>query len=344
MKTKIILIILVELIAFMAPLGVLAKSGRVLNFAKDINWGEIFPMKIAGMEVTSGDQYDGGNMSETEGEGSMDCECPLFVLNRKRKGVPFGMWVPDKFIETVHTPYYSPMMGDYIAEGAGVAFNVGMSDSTGTGGRNPQNEMFQNAHVWTNAAWKILGSQFTDQCFKDSETNFDLAYMTELDSMWADDAETMILQPEVLLFATVPGQLACVVDAAATILQNPIKYLHWCVASGGSIFPLTGNTDDANLVQGNSTIAAKMIFKMYRMGLWCDPAQTLCFCVNTVIWDKTHLKIHNARPKVRTKAWPVGTTQFFYSKGLNTQGRNPADEFLWVIFRKFTCCKGSTVQ
>ena len=42
------------------------------------------------------------------------------------------------------------------------------------------------------------------------EGSLDLAYLTEVDPLWADDELTAILNPEAVLFANAPAKAACV--------------------------------------------------------------------------------------------------------------------------------------
>ncbi|SPP25049.1 conjugative transfer protein [Orientia tsutsugamushi] len=57
----------------------------------------------------------------------------------------------------------------------------------------------------------------------------DIAYLTEFDSLWSDDAKSAILNSETLLFQNVAAYQACIADCmscSAGLLAS--DYAFWC--------------------------------------------------------------------------------------------------------------------
>ena len=166
-------------------------------------------------------------------------------------------------------------------------------------------------------------------------------YFTEWDAMWQTDTLTAIIEPEAALFANPVSQLACMGDAVAANLGFPLDSLFWCVGSGGSAYPMTGHVADDNTVQANSTIASRLIYRLNRLFMICDPGLgDGCGCTPTPIWVKSHYKMAVRRPGPAS-VYPLGRSATLYGAGVNIpyQGlMGPNDEFMWVVYRLKICC------
>src|SRR5665647_3062517 len=141
----------------------------------------------------------------------------------------------------------------------------------------------------------------------------------EVGSMWQNDELAAIIEPEATMFATIAMQLTCMADAASTNLGTPIDAMPWCIGSSGSSYPLTGHVDNDNIVQASNTVAARMIYKLCRLFMICDPANSYCAgsCTYTPVWIKSHYKMYAVRPSRTTTAHPVGISSKWYDSGLN---------------------------
>ncbi len=332
--SRYLLTILLSLLLPCPPAMAAVKSGTFINPITEVAWQEIFPIKIAGITIGGTDNYDAADPAT-----SPICVCPAPPPTYYRIGISVGFWEPARMIETVATPYYFPSMG----------FGLDM-DSTTKGflsGKNysldsalPDQSTFAQAHYWIFPVWSILGMLTDFICVQDD--GYDLAYMTEIDPLWQDDELSFIIQPEAMLFANFFSQLACMADSASVNTANlPLALMFWCVGSGGSSYPMTGHIDDDNIIQANSTAAARMIYKLSRELLICDTGLNLCNCVKTPIWYKPNYKLQAVRPAVRKKAWPIGKSEFFFGSNLNPpykSDKGAGDEFLWMVFRKKVCC------
>ncbi len=176
----------------------------------------------------------------------------------------------------------------------------------------------------------------------------------------------MIIHPEAALYANPVTQMACMADAAATNLGNTLDIMPWCIGSGGSSYPMTGTIQNDEITQANNSAAARLIYKLNRIFMICDPAESLCGCRYTPVWIKSHYKTHVVRytpvwikshykthvvrPGSRSPAWPFGVTSTYYNSGLNVPlagggnvplaggGLGANDQYLWTIYRRQLCC------
>lgn len=296
--------IIIFLLALLGSTPAFGKSGESFNSLTDIHWEEI----------------------EYQVEGICICPRPPPVFFEE--GMIVSYWEPFLLADTVSVAFYSPMMGE--------SFGTAAIDELG--GKNKSSDAAEIANESTFAqAHAFLIPLMEGEC---NRNDYGI-WMTEYDSMWQNDELSAIIHPEAALFANKVMQMACMADAAAVNLGWTLDFMPWCVGSGGSAYPMTGHVDNDNIVQANSTVAARLIYKLNRIGMICDPADNLCGCNATPVWIKSHYKLHAARPGNRSPAWPVGKSAKFYDSALNPPymgelGSN--DEFLWVVYRKQRCC------
>ena len=281
------------------------KSGDSFNPGSDINWNDM-EFKFLGI-----------------------CICPRPPPIFYEEGEIYEYWDPSLFIDTVTVANYSPFTGSG-------------GDATGSiddllGGKNKSSDALSIADESTFfQAHAFIFSMLDGSLCENNETG---GWWTEVDSMWQDDELAVIITPEVGLFANKAMQLLCMTDAAAVNLGLPLDAMPWCIGSSGSTYPVSGHVDNDNLVQASNTVASRLIFKLNRLFMLCDPA-ALCGCTYTPIWTKSHYKMHTARPDLRS-TYPIGKAAKVYDSGLNppymgAKGSN--DEFLRVVFRKVLCC------
>ncbi|MBU0665272.1 MAG: TraU family protein [Proteobacteria bacterium] len=291
---------------FASPaLAALTKSGDSFNLFSDINWEEV-EFTFLGI-----------------------CICPRPPPVFFEEGEIYEYWEPFLLIDTVSVANYSPFMGS------------GGESTTGTiadelGGKNKSSDAVSIADESTFfQAHGFLIPLMEGMCARDDFG----AWWSEYDSMWQNDELAAIITPEVALYANKAMQLLCMTDAAAVNVGFPLDVMPWCIGSSGSTYPLSGHVDNDNIVQASNTVASRLIFKLCRLFMICDPSP-ICGCEYTPIWTKSHYKMHTARPALRA-TYPIGKAAKVYDSGLNPpyQGEKGSnDEFLWVVFRKQLCC------
>lgn len=304
-------------------------AGAFLNPITDVCWECIFPIKIMGIPVIS----VGSAEDTVEPPGSqLPCVCPIASPPYYRVGIPISFWEPARVIETVKDPWCFPMIGTSVGSaGAGGALRgTGFADTSGA-----DYSTFAQAHYYIFPVWAILGMLVDYACLEND--GFDVAYVTELDPLWQDDLMTTIITPEVMLFTNPIAQLACIADSVAANAGIPLDPLFWCMGSWGSAYPLTGHANSDSYVQANAAIAARMIYKLGRELLLCDPAINLCYCTPTPIWVKSHYRLQIARPIPGRQCIPVGRSGLIWAPGKNPP-TFAGDNFLFMMFRKQACC------
>lgn len=309
------------------------KNGVFMNPITDVSYQEIFPLKIAGLTVFNvPSNYDTFDATKRP-----VCICPAPPPLMFRPGIPISLWEPARAVETVKTPFYFPFIGTGLA-GLGSAGTLGGTNDTQADGNNGQ-YTFSQAHYFIFPVWTALELLLDFVCLEHS--GIDLAYITEIDPMWNDDSLSAILNPEAMLFGNPVAQLACIADSVSTNAWRPLDFLFWCMGSSGSAYPLTGSVGYSNNVQASAATVGKMIYKLSRTLMICDTNISACGCVPTPIWVKSNYKYHMVRPTRRLKAHPIGKSSLFYEAGSNPlfhSGLGPSDEYLWMLFRKRTCC------
>lgn len=296
--------IITFLLVLLAGTSAYGKSGVPFNPLTDIHWEEI----------------------EFQVEGV--CVCPRPPPVFFEPGLIVSYWEPFLLADTVSEPFYSPLLGQ--------SFGTAAIDELG--GKNKSSDASEIANESTFAqAHAFLLPLMPGIC-----NRYDYGmWLTEVDALWQSDELSMIIHPEAALYANKVMQMACMADATAVNIGWPLDFMPWCLGSSGSSYPMTGHVDNDNIVQANSTAVARLIYKLNRLFMICDPADNPCGCMPTPVWIKSHYKLHTARPGNRSPAWPIGKSAKFYDTALNPPYRGELgsnDEFLWVVYRKQRCC------
>ena len=278
-------------------------------------------MGASGTSFNSATDID---MSEIEFTIKGICICPRPPPVFFTTGMIYEYWEPFMLVDTSAEANYSAMQGTY----------VGGSLADVLSGKN-QTSSFAIPGTTFGQAHAYLLPLMYNMCSRNDYG----AWWSEMDSMWQEDELSAAITPESAMVANQASQMACMADAAAVNVGWPLDAMPWCVGSGGSAYPMTGHVDNDNIVQANSTAAASLIYKLNRIGMICD-ASSLCGCMWTPVWVKSHYKMAVVRPGIRG-VHPIGRSSSFYETGLNppymgSLGSN--DEFLWVVYRLQRCC------
>lgn len=306
-------------------------QSRPLNPVTDICWSCIFPIQFGG-KLALGDSRDRIPVEKT---ASPVCACAhggSFTV-----GVTVSFYEPARMIETVHDAYCFPALGTSLGNPQPGLLN-GSTDDQGVSGGT---QTFQQAHYYILPVFALMNLFADFPCLEEEE--FDLAYMTEVDPLWSNDALAFLVNPEALLFANPASQLSCVPDATAANLGYPLDALFWCMGSWGSAYPLTGTIPEGNPTTANAGLAARMLFKLSREMLLWDTASNVCGAVMAPIWRKSHYRLQIARPVRGNDCVPIGRSDLLWGGGKNPPqgaGTNAPDNFLWILTRKNRCCIG----
>ncbi len=313
-------------------------KGSILNPITDVCWQCMFPMSFGGMSFGQGAGGPAG-----QGTGTTICSCPELKIPL---GMTVSFWEHARLNETVKDPYCFPTLGTGMNDGGGLSALLAGSQRGGDAAEFSEYSS-QQSHWFIFPVWVWL-NLFTDfPCIE--KKPFDVAYMTEVDPLWNDDALSFVINPEALLFGNPITQLSCVADTVAATTGLPINEMFWCHGAWGSPYPLSGSKADSLSLSTNAGLAARTIFKLGREGILFDTGIEECATggIMTPIMRKNNYRFQVARPVRGNDCVPVGRPTMLWGQGKNPAlgaGRNSSDNFLWVTTRARKCCVGYSVK
>jgi conjugal transfer pilus assembly protein TraU len=318
MLKKIILIIATT--SFLSA-GSCGSASNFITVIKDTCYSCIFPLYVAGVPVGTAPVDDDSSKVR-----SPLCYCGSPI---PRVGIPIGYWNPNRFIESVSEPWCFPLVGLSVGVGLGSA-QRGAKSTNG-------HRTFLQTHYYKYPLFYML-DMFTDfVCMTSSD--YDIAWIGEIDPTWDDDELSFWINPESLLFSNPASQLACVADSVAANLSTPSSTLFWCKGSWGSLYPVTGSVVKQNFVEDAASASASMMFKLGRMGLLLNGAGNSALCGKTYkpIWNKDNYRLQLMLPQSAKECMVIGKDALFWSAWKNLPVRG-VDQFGFLMFQKRDCC------
>lgn len=318
-------IILLVLLFFIGRPFVNAKcEGRFINPLTDICWECLFPLTLAGVNLSH-------SHKDFSPSSSSFCFCrglpPV-------AGLPLTFWEPSRLLEVTRTPFCLVGLGglslnDNQTRGKG---SVGVQGTSGT--------QFSTYHVhyyvYPVIAWLEVLTDFP--CLEKS--NLDIAYMTEFDPLWLDDSLTAVMHPESVLFANPGAHAACVPDCLAVNVQKPMNSLFWCGGCLGSLYPLTGNIGShTSTAQATLLAGMRLLAKLHRLSVLKGVEEgNFCEEVIKAFLPKTLYKMQIAYPKPPSEGpcHALGRSEFLWA--LNSTYPGKGEDFVYLLWRKRHCC------
>ena len=267
-------------------------KGRFLNPVTDIEWNDIFPIRIAGVPVKIG---------AGSGESPISYTSPVCLCPGRLGGIPTpGLEV------TFHEPLYI----EEIAKAPGCMSSIG-GVSMLPGYSEEATDLKEDAN--SSSRWQVHWYEYPVfavlKLFQDFSCvqggGFALAYMTELDPTWQNDEWGAVFSPEALIFANPIAQSACAADAVAATAQAPLDPLFWCAGAWGGVYPFTGNANaSAGRQQSAELVGAKMMARLARTGFLWDSVGPWAMCspLPDPIWIKSEFSLDPVYPMIREGA------------------------------------------
>jgi conjugal transfer pilus assembly protein TraU len=312
--------------------------GRFPNPITDICWQCIFPISIGGFALGLGQE-------DIENPPNPICFCPIPLPPYVRMGLEIGFWEPSRIIESTRTPFCFPALGGVTVGASNGPRPPGGRTSTAHDGA--RRDSFYQTHMYANPILYYLEVLIDGACLESG--SFDLAYMSEFDPAWHDDALTAILEPEAPLFANLIAAAACSADCVAASIGFGFEALFWCSGCNGGVYPMNGNvTVHIGGVQASSLINHRLLAKMHRLGVawqWHGPL-AVCGGFPRPMMDKRGYKTQMIYPVPMTGGTdgsgpnrccqPLGrTTQIW---GMGREFPITGEDFAYQVFRKRNCC------
>jgi len=359
--------------------------GRFVNPITDICWSCLFPMFIGPipMVFNIGNQKGGTiiDLDKPIPEGFPAaipgrlpaglCACPVRDVALMPIGLMMSYYEPSRFVDVTRTPFCMVGLGgvDMSAGLSGLLPAPGYGDEKH--GMQTQSSFYQ-VHWFMDPIMAILGIIDTG-CNLGMSKSMDLMFMSEVDPTWNDDSLSMIFSPEVVLFSSLPAQLACGVDCIASSLpnvttdntllvptpyylrtttptnpaslSNPSKSLFWCGGCQGSLYPLNGNNSDSEYaVQTSILTMEKLTGLVHRMGLEDYTTGILGMCNNLLpdmFMDKSEWKYSMAFPVPQTAYTPICCNAFGETDSLWNSGTSfpyTGEDFTYMMYHERDCC------
>lgn len=309
-------------------------NGAFANPVTDYCWSCIFPLTLGGKGIFVNGQED--FQAPTSDTGFCMCDDP------PRMGMKRGFWEPTRLVDVVRSPYCFVSLG-----GVSIDFGIDAPRHTQTHGKEAQSSnAFYHVHWYTNPLMFWLEVLMDETCLERGV--FDLAYVTEIDPLWADSSLTFILNPDVAIFGNPIGQAACTADCVAATAGFPINQLHWCNGCQGSVFPLNGwVSSKTGGVMASSLLLARMTNKLHReMLMWSSSGDDgLCGMYPEPVMTKTNYKYQMTYPIPQTTkiagkcCQPLGRSTIVWGAGKEFPVKG--EDFAYQVFRKRDCCAGN---
>jgi len=308
--------------------------GKFMNPITDICWSCVFPLTIGKNKVMTMNQED--IPSITSGGSVPLCSCGLKI------GMKMGFWEPSRLVDVTRTPYCFVGLG-------GLTIDFGFrapahAQTTKKSGQSPH--AFYQVHWYTNPLMFWLEVLLDNACLEKGA--FDIAYITEIDPLWADSETSFIINPDVALFSNLVAQAACAVDCVAATAGFPLSELFWCAGCQGSMFPLTGWVGSKiGAVPSSSLLVSRITNKLHRQFLmWSASGEEgLCGYYPQPLMDKANYKFSMVYPIPQTQkilgrcCQPFGRTSVLWGAGKEYPVYG--EDFSYQIYRKRDCCAGN---
>lgn len=307
-----------------------------INPMSDIDWDCIFPITIAGIPI------DEGEHPPDDDQGAFFCECAgKGIYGTPGFGFLVTFWEPARLVDTVADAWCFPAIGVNMSNTGNTEYSTSSFGYTGGGstrggmGAGAEAHTFQHYHYYIFPVWAIL-DMFTDMACEESESSFDLAMVSEVRPDWGDDTTAMQLYPETSLMGNPGVVFACIADAVASTVEEPIDALYWCMGSWGLTYPMTGNITSKDYTEANAGEAGRALYLQARNFMLPDRAIDYCEEISSPIWVKSHYRLQEVDPVDESQCHTLGEPGLLWTWNKNPPGLS--DNFSWLLFRKVRCC------
>ena len=300
-----------------------------LNPITEVCWDCIFPISIGFLSFPFG-----ANRPDTDNQGFPLCVCPGIP---PRLGLSIGLWEPARLVDVANEPGCFANMGFEIDFGL---LSLGKSSATQQSGGSTGS--FWQAHYYFYPLISWLGVVVDGLCLTNSQ--FDVAYFSELDPLWQDEELNNLLNPEASLFANPIAQAACAYDCVKASSGNlPADNLFWCAGCGGSLYPIQGNVAaHVGGIQASQNVASKLTARMHRLLVARRTADDNALCQPKIqpVINKSQYRMQVTRPVPKTSGrYGCGPIGFSY-QSVDAFREFPyrGESFGWLMWRKRNCC------
>ena len=300
-------------------------SGRMVNPVTDVCWKCLLPITIAGAKIV------GSSMPDTNSPRDILCACPRPGIPVPVPGIPIGFWEPVRLSDVTKSPMCMVSLG-----------GIQLGSSPKRGYRDDiEGSSFYHVHWYIYPVLYWLEILLDFACME--KMGVDVAYLTEYDPFWGDDAKSTILNPEAILFGNPIAQSACVADCLTSSAKLPVDQMFWCAGCQGSIYPFTGTAASFNGGVGTSQLmVSKFMAKLHReLMLWGYYGKKgLCGRYPMPIIKKSQYRLQMTYPIPETSSCKrIGQTEVIWQAGREFPVKG--EDWGYLIWRKRDCCLGA---
>lgn len=295
-----------------------------------------FPITIGGVATGSSRNVPSESYKPTL------CWCK-HVFGIPIPGVPYGAWIPERMIETVRLPYDSPIFGKNIGPKKKISATTlgALHGEPAHDTDSPNSNGFYNVHVVPYPVGKLYSSLLSMGCLSDTDGGNGDLYLSEIDPTWTADPLALFDTPEAALFASMPAQLACIADAVAADIKEPINVLFWCMGSWSSAYPQAGSVNASDAPRQSAIAAAHMIALMQRRALINETmgSGAICGAHPNPMLIKSMFKLEQLYPvpEVNGDHW-IGEDPNLWGEYRYLQPPGDGENFVQLNWQWVDCC------
>lgn len=259
MNRILVVLILVAGSLFTTQAAAQECRGQTFNPISDVNWQNAFPITLLGVSFGSNSNPPGMRQEAI-------CNCPWRLLaGVTLPGIGLSFWEPAYLMEV--TPLAGCLHsfgGDEVLSG----YSQMRGDIENKENSHEAAAPLRQVH-WIRYPIFALAEIFT-QIACSTGLGVAIGFMSEIAPQWQSDELAQQFFPEGALFNTLPMQTACIADAIAAQVSYPIDPLTWCGGGNDTIFPISGNVDQAqSSTYSNLSVIPKFLTLGHRTGaLW----------------------------------------------------------------------------
>ena len=301
-------------------------SGKLIT---DICWDCIFPIRLAGIPMTTG-----GDAPPSRAVDSPLCLCQD-DLGVPRPGITTSMWEPARLVEFQRVPGCSSVLN-----GTRFPFDRLNQGHHQRGGKRGAQGTFMHYHFYAFPLLTMLDMFTNPGCIADGYIDLDMMYMSEVDPTWNNDELAFFSNPEAAAVANPLAVAACPADAVASTAGRPIESLFWCAGTWGLVYPLSGNQYTmSGVVKNTSLLKVKVLAALHRRGLAHRTMGEDAMCEGKidVTFSKEMYKYTLLHPLPETDdAHVTGESTFSWGMGRTIPGIG--QDLIYTIWRWNDCC------
>ena len=298
------------------------------SLVSNVCWDCIFPIRIAGSEIASGDGFVPARAATTSVCGCANCI-----------GYTAGIWEPARMVELVSKPSCSPTLnGDDLGLDNGLDYG-----SKGSVDYDKGDVAFYHSHVFIFPILLLLDGYLDGICTEPGTNapDVDILYLSEIDPTWNEDELNRFLYPENLLLSNPIALAICLADVAAAEFREALDPLFWCVGSWDHLYPVAGHhTEHVSIPRTTSLLASRTMAQLHRLGFAKRTMgdDTVCNAATEPFLPKTQYQWSVFYPIAESNSkHPTGRSTFRWGESRVIPG--VGEDMVYLLWRWQDCCQ-----